>query len=72
MKRGLGVAFLSRSSVEREHSAGELVSVPVRGLVLTRYLYAVYHRRRPLSPAASAFLHFLKANPLKPDRGEPS
>jgi DNA-binding transcriptional LysR family regulator len=67
VRRGLGVSFVSRSTVERELSAGELVSVQVRGLVLTRYLYAVYHRRRPLSPAASAFLRFLKANPLKPD-----
>jgi DNA-binding transcriptional LysR family regulator len=68
VKRGLGVSFVSGSTVERELSAGELVSVQVRGLVLTRYLYAVYHRRRPLSPAAAAFLRFLKANPLKPDR----
>jgi hypothetical protein len=37
-------------------------------LVLTRYLNAVDHRRRPLSPVASAFLRFLKADPLKPDR----
>src|SRR3954466_10722091 len=68
VRRGLGASFVSCSTVERELSAGELVSVPVRGLVLTRFLYAVYYRRRPLSPAASAFLHFLKANPLKPDR----
>jgi DNA-binding transcriptional LysR family regulator len=68
VKRGLGAAFVSRSTVERELAAGELASVPVRGLVLTRSLYAVYHRRRPLSPAASAFLHFLKAHPLRPDR----
>jgi LysR family transcriptional regulator, low CO2-responsive transcriptional regulator len=68
VKRGLGASFVSRSSVERELSAGELRAVEVRGLVLTRYLYVVYHRRRPLSPAAAAFLHFLKANPLKPDR----
>jgi DNA-binding transcriptional LysR family regulator len=68
VKRGLGVSFVSRSTVERELSSGELVSVQVRGLILTRYLYTVYHRRRPLSAAASAFLHFLKANPLQPDR----
>ncbi len=68
VRRGLGASFVSRSTVERELSAGELVSVQVRGLVLTRFLYAVHHRRRPLSPAASAFLRFLKANPLKPDR----
>lgn len=64
VKRGLGVSFVSRSTVEREIVSGELETVSVRGLVLTRYLYAVFHRRRPLSPAASAFLHFLKTHPL--------
>ncbi len=68
VRRGLGASFVSRSAVERELASGELESVPVRGLVLTRYLYAVHHRRRPLSPAVSVFLHFLKAHPLKPDR----
>jgi DNA-binding transcriptional LysR family regulator len=68
VRRGLGVSFVSRSVVARELSSGELKTVQVRGLVLTRYLYVVYHRRRPLSPAASAFLQFLKAHPLKPDR----
>jgi DNA-binding transcriptional LysR family regulator len=68
VRRGLGASVVSRSTVERELSAGELVSVQVRGLVLTRGLYAIYHRRRPLSSAASAFLDFLKAHPLQPDR----
>jgi DNA-binding transcriptional LysR family regulator len=68
VRRGLGVSFVSRSTVERELATGELVTVPVRGLVLTRDLYAVYHRRRPLSRVSSAFLHFLKAKPLRPDR----
>ncbi len=66
--RGLGASFVSRSAVARELAAGELITLPVRGLVLTRALYIVYHHRRPLSPAASAFLRFLKANPLQPDR----
>ena len=69
VKRGLEVSFVSRSTVDRELASGELRAVAVRGLALTRYLYAVYHRRRPLSPAASAFLDFLRAHPLKPDRG---
>lgn len=64
--RGLGVSFVSRSTVERELRSGELRAVSVRGLVLTRTLYAVHHRRRPPSPAASAFLGFLDAHPLKP------
>lgn len=68
VKRGLGVSFVSRSTVERELSSGELRTAKVRGLVLARYLYAVRHRRRPLSPPASTFLHYLKAHPLEPDR----
>jgi hypothetical protein len=28
----------------------------------------VHHRRRPLSPAASAFLHFLAAHPIRPEQ----
>ena len=65
---GLGVAFVSRPTVARELGAGELATVRVRGLDLTRSLYAVYHRRRPLSPPGAAFLQFLKAHPLTPDR----
>ncbi|MEJ7637360.1 MAG: selenium metabolism-associated LysR family transcriptional regulator [Singulisphaera sp.] len=68
VRRGLGSSFVSRSTVERELSSGELRAVPVRGLVVTRHLYVVHHRRRPLSPAAMVFLHFLQSHPLKPDR----
>jgi DNA-binding transcriptional LysR family regulator len=68
VRRGLGVSIVSRTAIERELASGELVSVRVQGLTHSRHLYAVHHRRRPLSPAASAFLHFLKANPLEPDR----
>jgi DNA-binding transcriptional LysR family regulator len=68
VRRGLGASFVSRSTVERELGSGELKTIAVRGLTLTRTLYAVYHRRRPLSPAASAFLHFLESHPLMPDR----
>ena len=64
VKRGLGVAFLSRCCVQRELDAKELRVVPVRGLDLTRQFYLVYHRRRPLSPAASTFLHFLESHPI--------
>jgi len=64
VKRGLGVAFLSRFCVQRELDAKELRAVSVRGLGLTRQFYLVYHRRRPLSPAASTFLHFLESHPI--------
>jgi len=64
VKRGLGVAFLSRMAVGRELNANELRAVAVRGLCLTRYFYLIRHRRRPLSPAASVFVHFLESHPI--------
>jgi DNA-binding transcriptional LysR family regulator len=68
VKRGMGVAFLSRLAVQRELDAGELRAVAVGGLSLDRRFYLVYHRRRPLSPAASAFLHFLASHPVGPEQ----
>jgi DNA-binding transcriptional LysR family regulator len=70
VKRGLGVSFLSRLVVKRELESKELRAVSVRGLRLTRHFYVVYHRRRPLSSAASTFLHFLESHPI--DRGTES
>jgi DNA-binding transcriptional LysR family regulator len=64
VKRGLGVAFLSQFCVKRELDSKELRAVTVRGLCLTRDFYLAYHRRRPLSPAASVFLHFVESHPL--------
>jgi DNA-binding transcriptional LysR family regulator len=64
VRRGLGVAFLSRLAVRRELDAGELRAVTVGGLSLARRFYLVSHRRRPLSPAASVFLHFLESHRL--------
>ena len=64
VKRGLGIAFLSRLAVHRELDARELQAVEVSGLSLARHFYLVYHRRRPLSPAASAFLRFLESYPI--------
>src|SRR5262249_52203760 len=72
MKRGLGVAFLSRFCVQRELAARELRAVPVRGLDLTRQFYLVSHRRRPLSPVASVFLHFLESHPIRPEARGPA
>jgi DNA-binding transcriptional LysR family regulator len=68
VRRGLGVAFLSQLAVQRELDAGELKTVTVKGLDLERHFYVVYHRRRPLPPAASVFLHFLETHPLQADR----
>jgi DNA-binding transcriptional LysR family regulator len=64
VKRGLGVAFLSRLVIQRELDAGELRAVAVSGLALDRRFYLVHDRRRPLSPAATAFLHFVETHPI--------
>ena len=64
VKRGLGIAFLSRLAVHGELNDRELQAIEVSGLSLARQFYLVYHRRRPLSPAASAFLHFLESYPV--------
>jgi DNA-binding transcriptional LysR family regulator len=64
VKRGFGAAFLSLLAVQREIDADELRAVTVSGLSLARHFYLVIHRRRPLSPAASAFLHFLESHPI--------
>jgi DNA-binding transcriptional LysR family regulator len=64
VKRGLGVAFLSQFCVQKELASEELKPVVVLGLDLRRQFYLVYHRRRPLSPAANALVHFLESHPL--------
>jgi DNA-binding transcriptional LysR family regulator len=66
VKRGLGVAFLSRLAVQTDLETAELRAIAVRGLSLTRQFYLVRHRRHPLSPAAAAFLQFLAAHPIGP------
>ena len=67
VKRGLGIAFLSRLAVQKELDADELRAVTVSGLSLTRHFYLVYHRHRPLSPAASVFLDFLESHRMGPE-----
>jgi DNA-binding transcriptional LysR family regulator len=64
VKRGLGVAFLSRFCVQRELDFNELRTVAVRGLRLTRHFYLIYRRHRPLSRAASVFLRFVESHPI--------
>lgn len=57
--RRLGVAVLSIRAVQHELSAGQLYEVPIEGLDLTRELYIVTDRRRPLAAPARAFMQFL-------------
>jgi LysR family transcriptional regulator, low CO2-responsive transcriptional regulator len=64
VRRGLGVAFLSRFCVERELGSKDLRVIAVRGLCLMRDFYLVYHRDRPLSQAAGVFLHLVETHPF--------
>jgi DNA-binding transcriptional LysR family regulator len=64
VRGGLAVAFLSYLAVRRELEAEELLRVEVEGLSLNREFYSVYDRRRPLTPAAGVFMHFLESHPL--------
>ena len=68
VRRGHGVAFLSKLAVRSELESKELRTLAVRGLDLTRQFYVVFDRRRPLHPAAAAFLHFLETQQLQRDR----
>lgn len=50
-----GVAFISEMAVHNELKQGELVSVNLSGLTITRSFYLVQRKGRTLSPAAAAF-----------------
>ncbi|MFP6668122.1 MAG: selenium metabolism-associated LysR family transcriptional regulator [Pirellulales bacterium] len=62
VERGSGIAFQSRLGVPREIDAGRLVTIRLRGLRISRQLYAITHRRRPQPAALAAFLDFLDEN----------
>jgi DNA-binding transcriptional LysR family regulator len=64
VKHGLGVTFLSDLCVRKELDSKELTALAVRGLSLTRDFYLIYHRRRPLTPAAIVFMRFLELHPI--------
>ena len=55
---GYGVAFISRTAIEGELSAGTLALARVSGLEVVRQLYVVRARGRAATRAAQAFLDF--------------
>ena len=61
MVAGLGVAIVSRLTVELELSAGRLVQVTTPGLSVRRALHLLTHEHRLASPAAAEFLAFLRS-----------
>ena len=56
----LGVSIVSRYAVVLETQVNRLCFTPVADLKLTRQLFVIYHRRRPLSHAGAAFLELLR------------
>lgn len=58
---GLGVAMVSRLTVELEVSSGRLVHVGTPGLSVRRALHLLTHQRRHPSPAATRFLALVRS-----------
>lgn len=68
VREGIGVSILSPLAVADDLAAGRLKALAVAGLELTRRFYLTTHRRRSLSPLATAFIELLKEE-LKGDLG---
>lgn len=60
IREGIGVSILSSLAVAEDLAAGRLKALAVEGLDLTRRFYLTTHRRRSLSPLATAFIEELK------------
>ncbi len=58
VKAGLGLAFVSFRSVEKELPDGRLRLIPIKDFSLKREFYLVFPAQRTLSPPAQTFLHF--------------
>jgi DNA-binding transcriptional LysR family regulator len=59
---GMGVAVMPRLSVKLELDMGILHEVTIKGFPLTRSWYTVHPRSKHLTPAAEAFLNYIKTN----------
>jgi DNA-binding transcriptional LysR family regulator len=57
---GCGVAFISEMAVCGDLKLGELVTIPLSNLSITRSFSLVYRKGRTLSPAAEAFAGMLR------------
>ena len=57
---GLGIAYLSLSSLRLELAAGEIAVLDVEGFPLHRQWYAAHRKGKRLTNAAQAFLDFLR------------
>ena len=62
---GLGVAIVSKHTIEMELSAKRLRILSVRGLPIKRKWYVMYPKHRRLSAAARAFRQFVMSGKIK-------
>jgi DNA-binding transcriptional LysR family regulator len=56
---GAGYAFISERAISEELANGELTTIRIPGVQITRKFYAARREGRELSPAAAAFLGFM-------------
>lgn len=62
VKEGMGVAILSRRAIQDDVNCGRLVAVAVENHLLKRPFYLIQRKNRELSPVASVFREYLRAN----------
>jgi DNA-binding transcriptional LysR family regulator len=60
-RAGVGVALVSRASIQRELDAGQLLVVPTERTPIVRALYLVHRGKDRLPPAAGALVKMLRA-----------
>ena len=63
-----GVAIVPRMCVEREVASGDLRELRIHQMRVTRKLYLVYRRDRPLSAAAQEMLEVIRQRPSRAPR----
>ena len=62
VKAGIGISILSKRAIREDVACGRLAAISVKGHDLYRPFYLVQRKNRVLSPAASAFLSYLKTS----------
>jgi LysR family transcriptional regulator, low CO2-responsive transcriptional regulator len=64
LANGVGIAFLSAYTVQKEIKSGLLRTLPVTDLHCDREMFVVWDKRRVLPIPARKFLHFLQSHPM--------
>jgi len=60
VREKVGMGILYQDAVRREFGKGEFINVKLHGLKLEAESFIIWHRDKPLSSAASAFLRLLR------------